>query len=61
MREAVRPLGIEIDATQKPRRPRTPQPADGKPTEEPAKKSKAAAQAPHNPVRHVHFSNFIIQ
>jgi len=56
MRETVRPLGITIAP-----RKAAPAPVDGSLTEVPAKKSKAAAQGPHNPVRNVHFSNFIIQ
>ena len=62
LRETVRPLGITIAAAPKAEAPKvaTP-PADGSLTEVPSKKAKAAAQAPHNPVRHVHFSNFIIQ
>ncbi len=49
MREAVRPLGIELP-------PVEPPAADG----EPAPKKKRAP-AVHNPVEHVHFSSFIIQ
>jgi len=57
LRETVRPMGITIAAPRK----AAPAPADGSLTEVPSKKSKAAAQGPHNPVRNVHFSNFIIQ
>ena len=57
MRETVRPLGITIAAPRK----AAPAPVDGSLTEVPSKKAKAAAQGPHNPVRNVHFSNFIIQ
>jgi flagellar FliL protein len=57
MRETVRPMGITIAAPRK----AAPAPVDGSLTELPTKKSKAAAQGPHNPVRNVHFSNFIIQ
>ena len=57
MRETVRPLGITIA----PPRKAAPAPVDGSLTEVPSKKSKAAAPGPHNPVRNVHFSNFIIQ
>jgi flagellar FliL protein len=46
MREAVRPMGIEIDAE------------DAAPT--PGKKKRRAAPV-YNPVQHVHFSSFIIQ
>lgn len=46
MREAVRPLGIELDV-----------PEDG----EPAKRRKRAQAEVHNPVEAVHFSSFIIQ
>ena len=54
MRETVRPLGIEIE----------PPEADEEATDEdakPKKKKKKKAPAVDNPVRHVHFSNFIIQ
>ena len=56
MREAVRPMGIEID----------PPDADDKPAAEaradaPKKKKKKKNQEPHNPVQRVHFSSFIIQ
>ena len=57
MRETVRPLGITIAAPRK----AAPAPVDGSLTEVPSKKAKAAAHGPHNPVRNVHFSNFIIQ
>lgn len=47
MREAVRPMGIEIDAEE---------------DEEPAPGKKKRRRAPvYNPVQHVHFSSFIIQ
>ena len=56
MREAVRPMGIEID----------PPDADDKPVAEAhadtsKKKKKKKNQGPHNPVQRVHFSSFIIQ
>ena len=57
LRETVRPMGITIAAPRKV----APAAIDGSLTEVPSKKSKAAAQGPHNPVRNVHFSNFIIQ
>lgn len=51
MREAVRPLGIEVEA---------PEPAAA--TDEAApKRRKKRAPPVHNPVEHVHFSSFIIQ
>ena len=59
MRETVRPLGISVQAPAA-RKPAAA-PVDGSLTEVPAKKAKAAQQGPHNPVRSVHFSNFIIQ
>ena len=60
LRETVRPLGISIPGPAA-RKPVTAA-VDGSLAEAPAKRSKsAAAQAPHNPVRYVHFSNFIIQ
>jgi len=54
MRETVRPLGIEIEVPE----------ADEEATDEdakPKKKKKKKAPAVDNPVKHVHFSNFIIQ
>jgi flagellar FliL protein len=53
MRETVRPLGIEIEPPQ----------ADDEATDEDAKPKKKRKKAPviENPVKHVHFSNFIIQ
>lgn len=55
MREAVRPLGIELEADDEPAHDA----ADA--GEKPAKKKRKKAPAEHNPVEHVHFSSFIIQ
>lgn len=56
MRETVRPLGIELEA---------PEAADEAAADDedakPKKKKKKKAPAVDNPVKHVHFSNFIIQ
>ena len=53
MRETVRPLGIEVEA---------PEAADeAAADDEPKKKRKKKAPPVENPVKHVHFSNFIIQ
>lgn len=54
MRETVRPLGIEIEP---------PQAEEEKADDDakPKKKRKKSAAAVDNPVKHVHFSNFIIQ
>jgi flagellar FliL protein len=49
MREAVRPLGIELD------------PPAVAASGAPARKKKRAEPEVHNPVEHVHFSSFIIQ
>lgn len=49
MREAVRPLGIELD------------PPAAAASGVPARKKKRAEPEVHNPVEHVHFSSFIIQ
>ncbi len=46
MREAVRPMGIEIDADE---------------DHDDGKKKKKRRQPVYNPVQHVHFSSFIIQ
>jgi len=50
MREVVRPIGIELDDPE----------ADEAPEDAPKKKRKKKAEV-YNPVKHVHFSNFIIQ
>jgi flagellar FliL protein len=50
MREAVRPLGIELEDEEAPVA-----------SAPPGKKKKRAPPPPHNPVQHVHFSSFIIQ
>ena len=55
MREAVRPLGIEIDTEADQKSVEAGEDADEKP------RKKRRKPAVHNPVRHVHFSNFIIQ
>jgi flagellar FliL protein len=54
MRETVRPLGIEIED------PEADEAADDEDAK-PKKKKKKKAPAVDNPVKHVHFSNFIIQ
>lgn len=56
MREAVRPMGIEIDPAA--------HGGEGSADEEPKAKHKAGKSrkaAVHNPVRRVHFSSFIVQ
>jgi flagellar FliL protein len=65
MREAVRPLGIDVDAT--PQADEAPEPEaaaddaeDGKAKSKKKPKPPKKAATP-NPVRQVHFSNFIIQ
>ena len=57
-REAVRPLGIEIDEEEEPAAKASggDEEAEARP-----KKKRKKKPAVHNPVRHVHFSNFIIQ
>jgi len=50
MREAVLPLGIEVDADDD---------SDDAPKSKKGKKKRKAAV--HNPVTHVHYSTFIIQ
>jgi flagellar FliL protein len=58
MRETVRPMGIDIPA---------PEPISAAASEAPRaddeveKPRPARKKAPHNPIRHVHFSSFIIQ
>ena len=56
MREAVRPMGVEIDPE--------PAPAEAEPKTRDGKAGKAAKPARaavHNPVRRVHFASFIVQ
>lgn len=55
MRETVRPLGIELEA------PATDEAVTDDDEDKPKKKKKKKAPAADNPVKHVHFSNFIIQ
>ncbi len=55
MRETVRPLGIEIEP------PEATDEAAAEDEDKPKKKRKKKAPAVDNPVKHVHFSNFIIQ
>ena len=55
MRETVRPLGIEIEA------PEAEEAAPADDEDKPKKKKRKKAPAVDNPVKHVHFSNFIIQ
>ena len=58
MREAVRPMGIEILAPE----PVTSAKGDGEKSQDEAPKPKKAKKnAVRNPVQHVHFSSFIIQ
>ena len=54
MREAVRPMGVEIDAAPE------AAPAEGE-AKAGAKAAKAAKPGVHNPVRRVHFASFIVQ
>jgi flagellar protein FliL len=60
MREAVRPMGIEIDAEPKPAaEAKDAAPPEG--DEKPKAKKKPKKAAEHNPVQKVHFSSFIVQ
>ena len=61
MREAVRPLGIEIDDEPVAKSEKADDEAGDEDKPKAKKKPKKKAPAEHNPVRHVHFSNFIIQ
>jgi flagellar FliL protein len=56
MREAVRPMGIEIDHQDDPDADEDEESKPGK-----KKKKKKKKRVVHNPVTNVHFSNFIIQ
>jgi flagellar FliL protein len=57
MRETVRPLGIEVDDPAA-----EAESADAKDDADvPKSKKKKARPVVENPVKHVHFSNFIIQ
>ena len=55
LREAVRPLGIEVDEAEE----EGAKAGEGEPKKKVAKKKKKTAE--HNPVQKVHFSNFIVQ
>jgi flagellar FliL protein len=57
-RETVRPMGIDIPA---PERIATHAAGDGADEAQAPARKPARRAPPHNPVRHVHFSNFIIQ
>ena len=62
LRETVRPMGIDIAAPEPIQQKAADAPANGASAMPAAKaKPKARRAGPHNPVRHVHFSNFIIQ
>ena len=60
LRAAVRPMGIEIRAPE-PILEKVAEGARDDGVEGPAPKARPARGNSHNPVRHVHFSNFIIQ
>ena len=60
MREAVRPVGIELDDPVEAAPEKTVE-AKGDDEVPKAKKKPKKKVAPPNPLRHVHFSNFIIQ
>ena len=63
MREAVRPMGIEIDAVERAPAPAATQAAASAADEEAANAPPAPPPRPaiHNPVRRVHFASFIVQ
>jgi flagellar FliL protein len=68
LRAAVKPLGLAVDEPEAPAKAR-PKAHDGEAVDEaeaetapkPKAKARAAKPAEHNPVRRVHFSNFIVQ
>ncbi|MEO7009768.1 MAG: flagellar basal body-associated FliL family protein [Caldimonas sp.] len=63
-RETVRPMGIDIPAPEPIRKKKADAQDESDSAEAPAPKVKSNSSrgtAPHNPVRHVNFSNFIIQ
>src|SRR6185369_8669270 len=63
MREAVRPLGIEIEDESRKAESKKPESKDSDDDEDETKPKKKRKKKPavHNPVEHVHFSSFIIQ
>ncbi len=61
MREAVRPLGIELEEEEDDEDSAHAKPADEDAPKSKKKKKKKKAPTVHNPVRSVNFSNFIIQ
>ncbi len=60
MREAVRPMGIEIDPEPAAEAVAHP-PADGSAPAKPTRAAKLRKPPVHNPVRRVHFASFIVQ
>lgn len=61
MREAVLPLGIEIKDEPAAARVEEEEPLEEEEDEDQPKKKKKARAGPVNPVKRVHFSNFIVQ
>lgn len=61
MREAVLPLGIEIKDEPVAARVEEEEPLEDEEDEDQPKKKKKASAGPVNPVKRVHFSNFIVQ
>jgi flagellar FliL protein len=61
MREAVLPLGIEIKDEPVAARVEEEEPLEEEEDEDQPKKKKKASAGPVNPVKRVHFSNFIVQ
>lgn len=61
MRETVKPLGIELDEPEPVAKPKAKGSEDEAGDDEAPKKKKRKKPAVESPVKHVHFSNFIIQ
>jgi len=61
MRETVKPLGIELDEPEPVAKPKAKAAEEDAADEDKPKKKKKKKPAVDNPVKHVHFSNFIIQ
>jgi flagellar FliL protein len=61
MREAVRPMGIEIDAEPAATADAEAEPGDDKAKGKAGKAAKKRKPAVHNPVQRVHFASFIVQ
>jgi len=61
LRESARTMGIEVDEPEAARSEKAEADDEDKPKAKVKKKARKAAPAEPNPIKHVHFSNFIVQ